>query len=73
LLTGTYDFMGMNYYTSELGEDGEEGVIPSKGRDMGTILSKDPTWPESASSWLRVRTLAYFCLHTHIYLFISSP
>jgi beta-glucosidase/6-phospho-beta-glucosidase/beta-galactosidase len=53
-IKGTYDFMGMNYYTSELGEDGVEGGSPSRGRDMGTILSKDPSWPESASSWLRV-------------------
>jgi hypothetical protein len=65
--------MGMNYYTSELGEDGVEGGTPSKGRDMGTILSKDPNWPESASSWLRVGIFAYFCVHPQIYLFISSP
>ena len=73
LLTGTSDFMGMNYYTSELGEDGVEGGNPSRGRDMGTILSKDPNWPESASSWLRVSTFSYFPVHPHIYLFISSP
>ena len=65
--------MGMNYYTSELGEDGVEGGSPSRGRDMGTILSKDPSWPESASSWLRVCTFVSFSVHPHTYLFISSP
>jgi len=65
--------MGMNYYTSELGEDGVVGGTPSRGRDMGAILSKDPNWPTSASSWLTVRTFASFCVHPHIYLFISSP
>jgi hypothetical protein len=70
LLTGTYDFLGMNYYTSEMGEDGVVGGTPSKGKDMGAILTKDPSWPESASEWLRVRTFTYSCVHPHIYLFL---
>jgi len=73
LLTGTYDFFGLNLYTAFMGKDGVEGGIPSRDRDMGVILSQDPNWPESASSWLRVCTFAYFCVHPHIYLFISSP
>nr|BAI50022.1 beta-glucosidase [Nasutitermes takasagoensis] len=51
---GTYDFFGLNFYTANLGKDGVEGGIPSRGRDTGAILSQDPSWPESASSWLRV-------------------
>nr|AGP76178.1 beta-glucosidase [Anoplotermes schwarzi] len=52
--TGTYDFLGFNFYTSNLGKRGVTGGIPSKGRDTGAILSQDAEWPESASSWLRV-------------------
>jgi len=72
-LTGTYDFFGLNFYTAYMGKDGVAGGTPSRDRDMGVILSQDPSWPESASSWLRVRTFAFFCVHRHIYLFISSP
>jgi len=63
----------MNFYTAFLGLNGVLGGTPSRERDMGTILLQDPNWPASASSWLRVRTNAYFCVHPHIYLFISSP
>jgi len=62
----------MNFYTALMGKDGVVEGSPSRDRDMGTILSQDPNWPTSASSWLRVRTFAYFCVHPHIYLFISS-
>jgi hypothetical protein len=63
LLTGTYDFFGLNFYTANLGRDGVEGEIPSRGRDIGAILSQDPNWPESASSWLRVRTSSHLLIY----------
>jgi len=63
LLTGTYDFFGLNFYTANLGRDGVEGGIPSRGRDTGAILSQDPSWPESASSWLRVRTSSHLLIY----------
>ncbi|GFG30509.1 hypothetical protein Cfor_08132 [Coptotermes formosanus] len=53
-VNGTYDFLGLNFYTAVVGRDGVEGEPPSRYRDMGTITSQDPEWPESASSWLRV-------------------
>ena len=73
MLTGTYDFFGLNFYTAYVGLNGDEGETPSRERDMGTKVLQDPNWPVSASSWLRVRTFAYNCVHPHIYLFISSP
>jgi hypothetical protein len=59
-MTGTHDFLGINFYTGHVGKSGEEGPQPSRTRDSGVILRQDPSWPESASSWLRVR--AYSCL-----------
>nr|AGP76181.1 beta-glucosidase 1 [Sphaerotermes sphaerothorax] len=59
LSTGTFDFLGINFYTCFLGFDGVGGLVPSKGRDMGKIRSQDPKWPASASSWLRVVPWGY--------------
>ena len=69
LLTGTYDFIGHNFYTAIMGREGTEGESPSRSRDSGMIQFQDPNWPESASSWLRVRTFELYCVLSHIYLF----
>nr|AFD33364.1 beta-glucosidase [Macrotermes barneyi] len=53
-IKGTYDFMGHNFYTAVMGREGVEGGSPSRSRDSGMIQFLDPSWPESASSWLRV-------------------
>ncbi|KAJ9579873.1 hypothetical protein L9F63_004475, partial [Diploptera punctata] len=53
-IRGTYDFFGMNVYTGVLAKDGEMGPIPSLLRDGGVKVSQDPTWPSSASAWLKV-------------------
>jgi hypothetical protein len=58
-VTGTHDFLGINFYTALLGKSGVEGYEPSRYRDSGVILTQDAAWPASASSWLRVRTCLY--------------
>nr|BAI50021.1 beta-glucosidase [Nasutitermes takasagoensis] len=58
-IKGTYDFFGMNFYTAYVGLNGVVGGIPSRERDMGTIVLQDPNWPVSASSWLRVVPWAF--------------
>nr|AGP76180.1 beta-glucosidase [Rhynchotermes bulbinasus] len=58
-IKGTYDFFGINFYTAQVGLNGVVGGIPSRERDMGTIVLQDPNWPVSASSWLRVVPWAF--------------
>ncbi|GLG98607.1 Myrosinase 1 [Gryllus bimaculatus] len=53
LLRGSADFLGLNHYTSFLVEADETGPCPSLGRDSGAVLSQDPSWPVSGSSWLK--------------------
>jgi hypothetical protein len=55
-LTGTADFLGLNFYTALYGKAGEEGDSPSITRDTGIVTTQDPEWGSSASSWLKVRT-----------------
>jgi hypothetical protein len=54
-MTGTADFLGLNFYTAYHGKAGEEGDNPSMIRDIGVIATQDPAWVSSASSWLKVR------------------
>ncbi|KAK7867986.1 hypothetical protein R5R35_014768 [Gryllus longicercus] len=54
LLRGSSDFLGLNHYTSFHVEADETGPCPSLGRDSGAVLSQDPSWPGSGSSWLKV-------------------
>jgi hypothetical protein len=56
LMTGTSDFFGLNFYTAYYGKDGEEGNIPSLGRDSGLTTTQDSKWISSASSWLKAGT-----------------
>jgi beta-glucosidase len=54
-IRGTWDFLGLNHYTSELttenvAPDDQGGWSP----DQETQGSKDPSWPESSADWLRV-------------------
>ncbi|XP_069695501.1 myrosinase 1-like isoform X2 [Periplaneta americana] len=58
-IRGTYDFFGLNFYTADLGRSLEEGHIPSLARDSGVVTLKDPEWPPSASSWLKVVPWAF--------------
>lgn len=53
---GSYDFFGLNQYSSFLVEYAEEPEIgsPSWEKDMGTRLFRDPSWRTAASEWLYV-------------------
>ncbi|XP_023723771.1 myrosinase 1-like isoform X2 [Cryptotermes secundus] len=53
-IRGTSDFFGLNFYTAYYGKEGEEGNIPSLGRDSGLITRQDSNWISSASTWLKV-------------------
>ncbi|XP_069695522.1 myrosinase 1-like [Periplaneta americana] len=53
-IQGTFDFLGLNHYTTYLVSQGEAGEDPSLLRDSGVFLSRDPAWPGSASAWLKV-------------------
>ncbi|XP_067010248.2 myrosinase 1 [Anabrus simplex] len=53
-IKGTYDFFALNHYSTQLIASGEAGRKPSRYRDAGTLSSVDPSWPSSASSWLKV-------------------
>ena len=58
-ISGTYDYFGLNYYTSDyaIPYDGS-GEPASDQKDHGYYQEKDPSWPGSASSWLKVSFLA---------------
>jgi len=54
---GTYDFIGLNHYTSDIVKMSEEKILikaPSYDDDKGILGWKDPSWPGSASDWLKV-------------------
>ncbi|XP_065348184.1 myrosinase 1-like [Cloeon dipterum] len=51
---GTYDFFGLNHYTTMLAENGLFPYTPSYIRDGEIIPSFNASWPESAAIWLRV-------------------
>ncbi|KAK7789829.1 hypothetical protein R5R35_007360 [Gryllus longicercus] len=53
-IRGSSDFLGLNHYTTSIATSGEEGPNPSRDRDRGSVGCQDPTWPTSASSWLKV-------------------
>jgi beta-glucosidase/6-phospho-beta-glucosidase/beta-galactosidase len=53
-IKGTFDFFGLNHYTTSLATAGTVGESPSKRRDSGVKLRQDPSWPSSASAWLKV-------------------
>jgi hypothetical protein len=51
---GTWDFFGVNHYTTVYGTSGEDGPAPSISRDAGVITSQDPAWFSTGSPWLKV-------------------
>lgn len=56
-IRGTYDFMGLNFYSTNLIEDSHEGYHPDLihvNNDAQIKESKDPNWPTSAVDWLTV-------------------
>jgi len=54
LLKGSFDFLGLNHYTTDLVIDSPGETKPGWQWDQNTHLYQDPSWPESASSWLKM-------------------
>lgn len=54
ILRGTADFFGLNHYTSNIVEPVPKQNDTPWYRDRGVIASFDPSWPNSASEWLKV-------------------
>nr|XP_022913989.1 cytosolic beta-glucosidase-like [Onthophagus taurus] len=58
LIKGTYDFFGLNFYTSVIVNDAEESPVDlsivSWNSDMGADYDWDPEWERATSWWLRV-------------------
>ncbi|XP_061162617.1 lactase/phlorizin hydrolase-like, partial [Saccostrea echinata] len=50
---GSYDFLGMNFYTSNIVTNVKSSTQSFNG-DQDLQYTKDPSWRKSGSSWLRV-------------------
>ncbi|RZF43906.1 hypothetical protein LSTR_LSTR007242 [Laodelphax striatellus] len=53
-IRGSSDFFGLNHYTSRYASKGQSGKVPSVEYDSGVMKTIDPSWPGSASEWLKV-------------------
>ncbi|CAH0592765.1 unnamed protein product [Chrysodeixis includens] len=55
-IRGSYDFMGLNHYTTYLTKQGSRKIKtkPSFDDDMNVRISQKDDWPKSNSTWLRV-------------------
>ncbi|KAF2904362.1 hypothetical protein ILUMI_01820 [Ignelater luminosus] len=55
-IKGTYDFLGLNIYTTNLVSDREEDPFdePSYEKDLRIEVTQDPSWPTSNADWLKV-------------------
>lgn len=55
LLKGSADFLGLSHYTSRLiSKAHQDTCIPSYDTIGGFSQHVDPTWPQTASPWIRV-------------------
>ncbi|EAT38908.1 AAEL009243-PA [Aedes aegypti] len=58
-LRGSSDFFGINAYTTQIvyKNDDDNSMnyrVPSFDHDRNTVSYQDPSWPASASSWLKI-------------------
>ncbi|KPI95176.1 Lactase-phlorizin hydrolase [Papilio xuthus] len=55
-LRGSSDFLGLNHYTTCLVAAGNGKIYPQPSfyTDMGVLISQNPDWPRTNSTWLRV-------------------
>lgn len=44
MINGSYDFFGLNHYTSVLCSYGGDYPVPSQQNDRGTLKTRDPSW-----------------------------
>ncbi|NWI62451.1 LPH hydrolase, partial [Todus mexicanus] len=55
LVKGTADFFGLSHYTSRLVSAVTNGTCTASFESIGSFsLHVDPSWPQTASSWIRV-------------------
>lgn len=56
MFIGTFDFYGMNHYSTKLATPAQKAVNCHTcwEKDVGVELHVDPKWPGSASKWLQV-------------------
>ncbi|KAJ8709566.1 hypothetical protein PYW08_009570 [Mythimna loreyi] len=77
LLKGSADFLGINAFTTKLAyrDASLEGMypVPSFMDDMGAVLVKDPSWPQSQSSWLQEVPWGFFKLLMEIKVQYDNP
>ncbi|XP_067010250.2 myrosinase 1-like [Anabrus simplex] len=73
-IRGTYDYFGLNYYSSKLVTSGETGENPSRERDAEVVISFDPSWPASpVTSWLKVVPWGFRKLITWVHETYNAP
>lgn len=53
-VVGTFDFFGLNHYTTRYSQPGTSGANPSIMYDSGTVQLVDPAWETAVSPWLKV-------------------
>lgn len=51
---GSADFLGLNHYTSRIASHGINGKPNTWYTDQQVKFEYDPSWPSTASSWLKV-------------------
>lgn len=75
IMNGTFDFMGLNFYSSSLVTlaDPDAGESPSHWRDVGVQSYQDPSWPSSASGWLKVTPWGLYKMLVYIKEEYNNP
>ncbi|KAJ8715454.1 hypothetical protein PYW07_009936 [Mythimna separata] len=77
LLKGSADFLGINAFSTKLAyrDASLEGMYPTPSfmDDMGAVLVKDPSWPQSQTSWLQEVPWGFFKLLMDIKAQYDNP
>ncbi|XP_013142084.1 PREDICTED: myrosinase 1-like [Papilio polytes] len=76
-MRGTSDFLALNHYTSEIVYRNASVLgmyeAPSFNDDTGFTTYKDPSWPVSASTWLREHAQGFYNLLVYIKNTYNNP
>ena len=73
-IKGSYDFIGLNHYTTELVKAAPpEKDKPSWSSDSETLRFHDPKWPGAGSPWLKVVPWGLRKLLVILFLQIQIP
>lgn len=54
LIRGSYDFLGLNHYTTKLISNLKTNMNDptSSAKDTSVLVEVDPSWPKSAAKWM---------------------